>query len=125
MSNVTTHPTWIQSFALKILGIIESFWAAYSPSLATETQILLSQLAPIAISVVAAQAAVGNSGNAALLAATEQAKTLAIQAGIQASTTAIQTAIQLAKIHLDAASKSVSSAPVVPASTVAAVAANT
>jgi len=115
MSTTTTpasHPSWVQTFAMKVLGLVEGFWTAYSPSLATETQQLLVQLAPIAISVVTAQATGVGSGSDKLNAATDQASKLAIAAGLQASTTAIQTAIQLAKIQLDAAAVPAAVTPV-------------
>ena len=99
-TQTTTHPSWIQSFALKVLGLAENFWALWSPSLKQETQTLLTQLAPIAIAAVTSLATSGKSGTDKQSAAFATIKADATAAGIAAGTSAINAALELAVLQL-------------------------
>jgi len=93
---VSAHPSWLKKEALKILGIEEAFWVAWGPSFKTEIQLLLAELAPIAIAAVTSYATTGKSGIDKNSAAAATIKADITAAGIAATTSAINCAVELA-----------------------------
>lgn len=92
----TAHPSWLQEAAMKILGIGESFWAFIWPTVRADTQSLLVQLAPIAVSVVKSLVDQPQDGEAKRQAAIGLIKSQATDAGIQCGASIVNLAIEYA-----------------------------
>ena len=109
-SNATpvVHLSWIKEFALKILGIAESFWAQFEPVLKTDAQALAAIAVPIVTGLLVSEL----SGTAKQADASKQLQAAATAAGIQAGTQAINLAIEMAYASVKPASPV--SAPVLP-----------
>jgi hypothetical protein len=98
------HPSWIQEFALKILGMAEAFWAAIEPALKSDVQELLAQIMPLAVAAVSSLATDSSkSGAQKRDAAYSQIASAAEAAGISAGASVINTAIELAVQQVNAA----------------------
>ena len=94
MATITavTHPSWVQEFALKILGIAESFWEQFKPVLAADAQALAGLALPIVSGLLTSEL----TGTAKQANAVSQLQAAAAAAGIQAGTQAINLAIETA-----------------------------
>jgi len=81
---------------MKILGIGESFWAFIWPTVRADTQALLVQLAPIAVSVVESLVSSPKSGEEKRAAAITMIASNAKDAGIQCGASVVNLAIEYA-----------------------------
>lgn len=102
MSNTTTvaaitHPSWVQTFALKVLGLAENFWTAIAPSLSSAFQAGVVAALPIVEPIVISLATdPTKSGVEKAAAALSAAKPQLIAAGLSVETNIINSAITLA-----------------------------
>jgi len=97
----TSHPSWVQTFALKVLGIAEGFWEFICPTVKADTQALLVALAPIAVSVVESLASSTKSGEDKRQVAITQITSAAKDSGIQAGASIVNLAIEYAVQNLN------------------------
>ena len=98
-----TRPSWIQTFALKVLGLAENFWFAVAPSLSKAFQSGVAAALPIVEPIVIGLASdPTKSGVQKAAAALSAAKPQLIAAGITIETNVINSAITLAVSKLSA-----------------------
>ena len=98
-----THPNFVQTALLHLLGIAESFWQFILPSVKTDAQALLTQLAPIALAAVTTYATdSGKTGEQKRALAVAQIGSDAKTAGIKAGASLVNLALEFAVQHIAA-----------------------